>query len=193
MVRDEMLPQLGIEYIDLLLIHWPCLTTFDVCTGFDGLANRVDTWQALEELRADGTVRSIGVSNFHVPQLEPFLAAVEARTGRQANVSVDQVPWSLGRKDVTLMAWAKQRNITLEAYSPLGGIGGVAMSLSAPVVQSIAKKHGVTPAQVIFRWIYQQGIVVVTASTNHAHMEQDLTYFRFRLSQTEMDSLNVLR
>lgn len=193
LVLDDMLPKLRSSYVDLLLVHWPCTADpFKSCDGSDGLSERVDTWRALEELRAEGKVRSIGVSNFGVRHLEPFFDAVRRDLGGPPNVTANQVSWNFHDHDAGLLSWCTQNHITLEAYGALGGeADAVAAALQTPAVVSIAEAQGVKPAQVIFRWVVQRGIVLVTNSDSPTHMAEDLDpLFAFNLTEADMNILD---
>jgi diketogulonate reductase-like aldo/keto reductase len=193
-VNTVTLPALGEDHVDLLLMHWPCCGTFDQCEASSCLENRVQTWLALEELRAAGKATNIGVSNFHVTHLESLFQEVRDRTGRDPNVTANQIPWNLGQHDDALFAWCQQRGITIESYSPLGGPNVNIPVNQIPEVVSIAQAHNVSAFQVTFRWIVQQGIVLVTASVNPSHMAEDLdSLFAFSLTDSEMATLSGLQ
>lgn len=192
LVVSDMLPKLKTDHVDLLLMHWPCTRNrFNQCDGQDGLSERVATWRALEELRAEGKVRNLGVSNFEIHHLEAFFEAVRRDLGGPANLTANQVRWNLDHHDDALLAWCTEHRVTLESYSPLGGRGGVAAQLRKPAVASIAEARKVKPAQVIFRWVVQRGIVLVSGSTDPGHMAEDLDpLFALELTEAEMSSLD---
>lgn len=193
-VLKETLPALGLKYVNLLLMHWPCQhDLFDKCSGKDFLEDRVQTWRALEELRAAGVVQNIGVSNFHVPHLESLFEAVRTRTGQPPNATVNQVPFNIRSHDEALLAWCQQHGIVVEAYSPLGGTDSGLSAMKSPSVIAASKAHHVSAAQVALRWVLQKGVVVVTSSTKPEHMSQDLTpLFDFSLTHAEMTVLSGL-
>jgi len=197
------LAQLGVEYVDLVLVHWPCPGYYHGanwssccnCSGSEGLSERLDTWRALEELRASGEVRAAGVSNFDTDQLEGMRAAA-ASEGRAANLSVNQVEWHLGYHDEPLLAYCRAAGITLQAYSPLGGPAGSHPSpevLHSPAVTTAAGAHNVSVYQVALRWSLQRGVPLVTSTSSEAHMEADLSpLYGFSLSDEEMAALDRL-
>jgi len=203
MVRDEAIPALGGGPIDLVLVHWPCPGYYHGanwssccnCSGSEGLSERLDTWRALEELRASGEVRAAGVSNFDTDQLEGMRAAA-ASEGRAANLSVNQVEWHLGYHDEPLLAYCRAAGITLQAYSPLGGPAGSHPSpevLHSPAVTTAAGAHNVSVYQVALRWSLQRGVPLVTSTSSEAHMEADLSpLYGFSLSDEEMAALDRL-
>lgn len=168
--------QLGVEYLDLLLLHWPC-------SRFEGT---VAAYQAMEKLQAAGKVRAIGVSNFNASMLDALIEATSVKPAvNQACFSVDH-HWdtSIG-EDAQTRKRCKELGITYEAYSPLGGLNGVNVMTDLKV-KKIATAHGVTSAQVGLRWVTQQGIVAVTASGTTQHLKEDFAIFKFNLTSHEI-------
>ncbi|EOD24194.1 hypothetical protein EMIHUDRAFT_457819 [Emiliania huxleyi CCMP1516] len=183
---------LGMPFVDLLLMHWPC----------DSTADTVATWRVLERLALDGRARAIGVSNFNASAIESLLPHVKVRPAvNQCGFSVAghsgiryrNQTW--GRDDATLAA-CRRHNITLMAYSPLGSAapGGVPRVLSDTNVRAVAAAHNRTAAAVALRWLVQQGVPVVTQSDKKEHMVDDLEgVFSFELTDSEMARLAAIR
>ncbi len=168
---DTSLDKLGLDYLDLYLIHWPVKGKYN------------EAWRALETLYADGRVKAIGVSNFHVHHLEDVMK--EAKIVPMVN-QVEYHPY-LAQQD--LLAFCKARNIQMEAWSPL--MQG--QLLDHPVLQEIAGKHGKSVAQVILRWDLQHGVVTIPKSTKENRIIENADVFDFELSPDEfarIDGLN---
>lgn len=191
------LQELGTEYVDLLLMHYPCLEGWpdprDACSAEDGAAERLATWHAMEELQREGKARHIGVSNFHLRHLERLLDG----SGNASVPFSNQVEWHLGWHDEKLLEYCRQHGIQLQAYSPLGGggtttghNGGVA--LDDPAVVKVAKSHNKSEAQVALRWSLDKDVAVVTATTKPSHMKSDLEVLHFSLSPGEVAELDAL-
>lgn len=174
---------LGVEVVDLVLLHWPCAT----------MEQTIATYRSLEEFALAGKARAIGVSNFNASVIDALYAA-----GLRVPPAVNQCGFSVGNhnssesgRDFETLSKCKERGITYSAYSPLGGLSGVDV-LGNPVVKSIGQKHGKSSAQVALRWLTQQGVVVVTASDKASHLETDLEIFDFTLADDEMNALHKI-
>ncbi|MFL4475409.1 aldo/keto reductase [Paeniglutamicibacter sp. MACA_103] len=173
--RDAMgasLDKLGLDHVDLYLIHWP---------GTDTDAY-LESWQALEELRAAGLTRSIGVSNFLPAQLERLL---ELGGAVPAVNQVELHPFLQNRETAAVN---RAHGIATEAWSPLAQ-GAV---LDDPAVLSAAAAHGVTPAQVVLRWHLQAGNVVIPKSVTASRMASNLDVFGFDLDAGQVAALDAL-
>lgn len=162
--------KLGLEYLDLYLIHWPVEGKFN------------DTWRALEKLYKDGLVRAIGVSNFHVHHLQKLM--------EQSDVvpAVDQVEFHPLLSQQTLRAFCKENGIQLEAWSPL-----MQGNLDVPLLAELGAKYGKSPAQIVLRWDLQHGVVTIPKSITKHRIEENANVFDFELSEDDMkliDSLN---
>ncbi|MGW6333838.1 aldo/keto reductase [Nocardia rhamnosiphila] len=169
---DASMQRLGLDYLDLYLIHWPVPT-----------ANRfVDTFRAFQRLKADGRVRSIGVSNFRIPDLERLIA----ETGETP--SVNQIELHPRLTQPELRDYHAEHAIATEAWSPLGQ-GTV---LDDPVITRIAGEVGRTPAQVIIRWHLQLGNVVIPKSVTPARIAENFDVFGFELSADQMQAISAL-
>lgn len=163
------LQRLGTDYVDLYLVHWP-----------QGGATRA--WPGMLRARELGYARSVGVSNFGLRELDQVLAAAPAAP------AVDQVQLSPFEYRRGLLDQAHQRNIVVEAYSPLG----TGRHLANLTVQHIAASLGRTPAQVLLRWCVQRDLVVITKSTHRERIEENAQLFDFTLSDDDMAALDAL-
>ncbi|MEU8176730.1 aldo/keto reductase [Microbispora hainanensis] len=170
---DESMRRLGLETLDLYLIHWPAPRR----------GKYVETWKALEKLYADGRVRAIGVSNFGVGTLERLLA--EATVTPAVN-QVELHPLFAQRE---LRGFHAERGIATEAWSPLGQGKGL---LDLPVLAEIGAKYGKTPAQVVLRWHIQLGNVVIPKSVTPSRIRENIDVFDFALSPEDMATINGL-
>ncbi|MBM9617660.1 aldo/keto reductase [Streptomyces zhihengii] len=164
---EESRRRLGVEYVDLYLIHWP-LPRVD---------RYVDSWRAMIKLRDDGLVRSIGVSNFTAEHL--------GRLRRETDVlpSVNQIELHPSLPQDDLRAVHEELGIRTESWSPLGR--GSAL-LEDPAIAEVARAHGVTPAQAVLRWHLQLGAVPIPKSADPGRQRANLDVFGFELSAEEM-------
>jgi 2,5-diketo-D-gluconate reductase A len=176
-VRDSFrssLDRLGLDYVDLYLIHWP------VPSG-----NRyVETWQTFEELAADGLIRSIGVSNFLPEHLERLLA----ETGTVPAVNQIELHPIFQQRDV--VEFSRSHGIQIEGWSPLGS--GKYDLAGLPAVAAAAKAHGRTPAQVVLRWHLQRDVIVFPKSTHSERLRQNFELFDFELTDDELAAIDAL-
>ncbi|MGO1058300.1 aldo/keto reductase [Planococcus sp. FY231025] len=167
---EKSLKKLGLDYLDLYLIHWPVEGKFK------------DAWRALETLYKEGRVKAIGVSNFHIHHLEELLKDAEIKP------MVDQVEYHpfLTQKD--LHEFCKSQGIQLEAWSPLmqGEL------LEEPLLVEIASKLEKTVAQVILRWDLQNGVVTIPKSTKEFRIIQNSQIFDFELTEDDMERISAL-
>jgi diketogulonate reductase-like aldo/keto reductase len=167
---DATLKRLGLDYVDLYLIHWPVQ------------GKRKDSWRALERIKADGRARAIGVSNFLVPHLEELLADASEPP------AVNQVEVHPFLQQRPTRAFCAEHGIVVEAYSPLTR----GQRLGDPVVARVAKRVGRTPAQVLLRWGIQHGMVVLPKSTHEARIRENAAIFDFELDAAAMTALDDL-
>ncbi|MCF1707200.1 aldo/keto reductase [Tabrizicola sp. J26] len=169
---DASLKRLGLERVDLYLIHWPCpdKNLF------------VDTWRALIRLREEGRATSIGVSNFHSPHLERLIA----ETG--VTPALNQIELNPRLQQAALRAAHARMGIVTQSWTPLGE----RRSFDHPVVQGLAQRTGKSPAQVILRWHLQLGCSVIPRSTRAAGLAENLDLFGFELTEAEMASMATL-
>jgi diketogulonate reductase-like aldo/keto reductase len=170
---DRSLELLGLDVIDLYLIHWPAPM----------LDRYAETWRALERVYAEGRARAIGVSNFTIDHLERL------RAESDVTPQVNQVELHPGFVQEELRAYHRERGIVTEAWSPLGRGHGL---LDDPVVTGIAATHGRTPAQVVLRWHVQQDIVAIPKSVQPERIRENYDVFGFTLTDDEMDALSAL-
>lgn len=169
---DASLAKLGLDYLDLYLIHWPAPAS-------DRYA---DSWLALEKLLADGRVRAIGVSNFEPGHLQRLIDL----GGTVPAINQVELHPALQQHDVTVFNAAQ--GIATEAWSPLAQ-GAL---LADPAIREIAARHGRTPAQIILRWHLQQGRIVIPKSVTPARIRENLEVFDFDLTEAELAAVNVL-
>ncbi|MEV5148581.1 aldo/keto reductase [Streptomyces sp. NPDC052727] len=169
---DASLDKLGLDYVDLYLIHWP--------TPARDLY--LDTWRAFEKILGEGRTRAIGVSNFQVPHLERLLQ----NTG--VTPAVNQVELHPGLQQEELRAFHERHGIATEAWSPLAQ-GAV---LGDQAVADIAAKYGVSPAQVVLRWHLRIGNIVIPKSVTPERIRQNLDVFGFELTDEDLRSLAAL-
>ncbi|CCF54161.1 hypothetical protein NDA11_001703 [Ustilago hordei] len=189
---DESLEKLGLDYVDLLLVHWPVPLikrgdekiplNEDGSRAIDPEWTPEQTWELMEKLPATGKTKAIGVSNWSVPYLEKLLA--NAKIVPAAN-QVELHPF-LPQHD--LVKFCQSKGILMQAYSPLGSSGGPV--LQDELVQSIAKAHGADPAQVVISWAAQRGVVALPKSVTASRIETNGKLIT--LSDDEMLKLNEL-
>ncbi|MGN6441536.1 MAG: aldo/keto reductase [Arthrobacter sp.] len=171
---EGSLKRLGLDYVDLLLIHWP----------LPGRDQYVSTWQTFERLQAEGKVRSIGVSNFKPAHLERLMAETDVVP------AVNQIQLSPAITRTAEREFHARHGIVTESYSPLGGSG--AGLLSAPVLSQLAEKHGKTPGQLVLRWHIQNGLVTIPKTASPERMAENLDVFDFALDPQDLAELSVL-
>lgn len=169
---EESLGLLGIDAIDLYLIHWPAPT----------LGRYVDAWKTMVELQCRGLVRAIGVSNFLPEHLERIIE----ETG--VVPVVNQIESHPRFWQPELEAYCAERDIAIEAYSPLGH----GKDIESEPVCAAAERLGVTPAQVVLRWHAQKGHIVLPKSTKPARMKQNMDIYGFELTDVEVAAIDAL-
>ncbi len=168
---DESVKALGVDFVDLWLVHWPP----------NGEA-RPETWKAFGEALEQGKTRAIGVSNYSIAQIDELIAA----TG--LTPALNQIQWNPFAYDASLVAELGDRNVVLEGYSPLKR-----SDLGNPVLGEIADAHGKTPAQVILRWHVEHGFVVIPRSARRERIEENYAIFDFALTADEVSRIDGLR
>jgi 2,5-diketo-D-gluconate reductase A len=171
---DRTLAALGMDHVDLFLIHWPLPMHYG--------GDFVSTWKTLEEFKADGRARSIGVSNFEIAHLERILA--ESDTVPAVN-QIEAHPYLLNDR---VRTFGESHGIATEAWSPIAK-GQV---MDDPVIAAIADELGRTPAQVTLRWHVQRGSIVFPKSTTPARIEENMRIFDFELSADQMAQIDGL-
>ncbi|TBU21995.1 NADP-dependent oxidoreductase domain-containing protein [Dichomitus squalens] len=167
---DESLKALGVDYLDLYLIHWPIALKKGTNNEVDEAltANPYPTWQKLEELVDKGKVRNIGVSNFNIPRLRNLTA-----NPLKYKPAINQVELSYWNPQPDLVKWAKENGLLLEAYSPLGSSDLVRETFNVPEVKEISRALSITPAQAIISWHVQRGTVVLPKSVTPSRVEEN--------------------
>ncbi len=170
---DQTMDDLGLEYLDLFLVHWP-LPDIDV--------DYVETWQAMEEIYRGGRCRAIGVSNFHEHHLHRLFEATETKP------AVNQIEVSPYLTQDPLRAFNREHEIAVEAWSPIAR-GKVN---DDPAIQQVAVSVGRTPAQVTLRWHVQRGDIVFPKSVRRERMEENFAIFDFELDESAMAALTAL-
>lgn len=169
---DASLAKLGLEQLDLYLIHWPT----------PDRDRYVATWKALERLAAEGRIRAIGVSNFEPEHLDRLVAEGSVVP------AVNQVELHPALQNRRVVAADDRLGIATEAWSPLAQ-GAV---LDDPAITTIAAAHGRTPAQVVLRWHLQQGRIVIPKSVTPARIAENFDVFGFSLAKSELDAIDGL-
>jgi diketogulonate reductase-like aldo/keto reductase len=167
---EQSLGKLGLDYVDLYLIHWP--------------VNK-DTWKALEHLYEQGRVRAIGVSNFHVHHLDDLLQDAVVKP------MVNQVEYHPRLSQRPLLAYCQKNGIQMEAWSPL--MQGKEL-ISHELLVGLGQKYGKSPAQIILRWDLQNGVVTIPKSVTPSRIRENADIFDFQLSAEDMaliDGLNL--
>jgi methylglyoxal/glyoxal reductase len=169
---DRSLTRLGLDYIDLYLMHWPVS------------GKRLDSWRALEAIYNVGRAKAIGVSNFTVRHLKELLAASEVTP------AINQIEFHpyLYREQFPLLEYCATQGIVVEAYSPLAH----ASNMDDPVIEEISKQVGKTYAQVMLRWAVQHGTIPIPKSSHPERLRQNLDIFDFELSLAQMKRINKL-
>nr|WP_202433038.1 aldo/keto reductase [Streptomyces sp. SID7815] len=170
---DASLDKLGLDYVDLYLIHWPV-------PAKDAY---VDTYKAFERILADGRAKAIGVSNFHPEHLERLLGETSVVP------AVNQIELHPQLQQATSRAFHAEHGIVTEAWSPLGSGKGL---LEVPTVVAVAQKHGRTPAQAVLRWHLQTGHVVIPKSVTPSRIAENIDVFGFELDADDLAAFAAL-
>ena len=168
---DQSLKLLGLDYVDLYLVHWPIAGKI------------VTTWKAMEQLQRTGRVKSVGVSNHMLPHLDELLAAAEIVP------AVNQIEFHPYLQSKPLVDLCRAKGIRVEAWSPLAKGGDL---LRDPLLSDVAKHHGKTVAQIVLRWEVQRGVVTIPKSTKPHRLAENAGIFDFQLSDGEMSAIDAL-
>ncbi|KAK2192834.1 hypothetical protein NP493_22g07022 [Ridgeia piscesae] len=197
---QESLKRLGVEYLDLYLIHWPtpCQRGGELLPeGDDGnylFADTpiVETWKAIEKCVDEGLVKNIGLSNFNSVQVQEI---IDNSRIKPSVLQVEIHPYFSQEK---LVKFCHDRNMVVTAYSPLGSsdIDGASPEftnlLGEPILKTLGTKYGKTPAQVVLRWHVQRNIVVIPKSVTPSWIKENIQIFDFQLTADDMETVNGL-
>ncbi len=175
---EQSMDRLKLDYLDLYLIHWPCVPSLDA--NWERINS--EKWRALETLYTDGRVRAIGVSNYLPHHLTPLMDRADIMP------MVNQLEIHPGYPQLTTLAFCKQHNILAEAWSPLAR-GNV---FDVPELKTIAKKLSRTPAQICLRWCLQKGVLPLTKTTSTSRMCENAAIFDFSIPEADMTLIDRL-
>ncbi|MEU4658301.1 aldo/keto reductase [Streptomyces sp. NPDC023723] len=170
---DASLAKLGLDYVDLYLIHWP----------MPDRGRYVDTYKAFEKILADGRARAIGVSNFLPDHLDRLIAETSVIP------AVNQIELHPHLQQHALREYHAEQGIATEAWSPLGSGKGL---LEVPAIVAIGQKHGRSPAQVVLRWHLQTGNVVIPKSVTPSRIKENIDVFDFSLDDEDLAAISAL-
>lgn len=170
---DRALEAFDLDYIDMMLLHHPG-------------DHDVDAYKAMEKAVDEGKLRSIGLSNYYIEELDDFLSKV---TITPALIQNEVHPYY---QENEVIDYFKSKGIVMEGWYPLGGRGHTKELFEDKTISSIAKTHDRSSAQIILRWHLQKGVVVIPGSSNPNHISENLNIFDFELSDDEMNEINAL-
>ncbi|NUH41689.1 aldo/keto reductase [Streptomyces samsunensis] len=170
---DTSLTKLGLEYVDLYLIHWP----------LPAVDKYVDSWKAFEKIYAEGRAKAIGLSNFHPAHIQRLLSETSIVP------VIDQIELHPQLPQAELRAFNARHEIATEAWSPLGQGKGL---LENPKLAAIAEKHGKSPAQVVLRWHLDLGNVVIPKSVTPSRIKENIDVFDFQLDSEDLAAIDSL-
>ncbi len=170
---DASLEKLGLDYVDLYLIHWP----------MPAKDKYIDTYKAFEKLYADGRTKAIGVSNFLPEYLEKLIDATSVIP------AVNQIELHPHLQQLASREYHAEQGIATEAWSPLGSGKGL---LEVPAIVAIAQKHNRTPAQIVLRWHIQLGNVVIPKSVTPSRIKENIDVFDFSLDTEDIAAISAL-
>ncbi|RBP88386.1 diketogulonate reductase-like aldo/keto reductase [Cytobacillus firmus] len=167
---NTSLEKMGLEYLDLYLIHWPVEGKY------------TETWRALEDLYKEGKIKTIGVSNFQIRHLESLLKTAEIKP------MINQIELHPKLAQTDLRAFAAKYDMHIEAWAPLmqGGL------FENEILKKLAEKHGKSIAQIVLRWHLQNSIIVIPKSTKPHRIKENADLFDFELSQQDMELIDSL-
>jgi diketogulonate reductase-like aldo/keto reductase len=175
---QKSLERLEVDYIDLYLIHWPANEK-----NYDNWQKaNADSWRAMEELQAEGKIKSIGVSNFFEEHLKSLMQTAKVMP------AVNQIEFHPGYWQSELVTYCKNQNITVESWSPLAR-GKV---LENETLIKIAKNHNKSVSQICLRWIIQHEVIVIPKSSTPERIKENIDLFTFELSSEEMKQIDIL-
>jgi len=175
---EQSLKKLKTNYLDLLLIHWPANEK-----QFKNWKEiNAETWKAMEELYKSGVVKTIGVSNFMLPQLESLLETADVIP------AVNQIEFHPGYVQQNVVDFCKEKGIAIEAWSPIGS----GRLLKDNDLKDIADKYNVSPAILCIQFCLQSGVIVLPKSENPTNIYNNLHFERFKISESDMKALKTL-
>lgn len=176
---EQSLRKLKTSYLDLLLIHWPANET-----QFENWKEiNAETWKAMEELYKSGVVKTIGVSNFMLPQIKALLETAEVIP------AVNQIEFHPGYTQQEVVDFCKEKGIAIEAWSPIGS----GRLLKDETLKDIAEKYDVSPAILCIQFCLQSGVIVLPKSENPVNIKNNLHFERFKISESDMKALKTLK
>ncbi|KAL0131928.1 hypothetical protein PUN28_000006 [Cardiocondyla obscurior] len=191
----QSLANLGLDYVDLYLIHWPMaykeeedLRPKDISLA-ESDVDYLETWRGMEECVRQGLARSIGISNFNSEQITRLL-----KSAKIAPVN-NQIEVNINVNQEKLIDFCKKHNITVTAYSPLGqpgGSSGIDNKLDSSVIMLLAKKYNKTPAQIALRYVYQEGTAPIPKSVTASRIKENMEIFDFSLTSDETNAIRKL-
>ena len=167
---EDSLKRLGLDYIDLYLIHWPSSRL------------RNETWKAFESILQNGTCRSIGVSNYTVRHLKELLSSSSTIP------AVNQVEFNPYIYQKEILDLCRGKNIQLEGYTPLART----KKFNESILKNISEKYGKSKAQILIRWSLQHNVITIPKSSNEYRIKENINVFDFEISDDDMDKLNSL-
>lgn len=170
---QDALDKLDIGYIDMMLLHHPG-------------ANDVKAYKAMEKFVADGKIRSLGLSNWYIKEIDGFIAQVDIMP------ALIQNEIHIYYQEQEVVPYMHDLGIVMQAWYPFGGRGHTGEQFADPIIAEIAKAHNVTSAQVILRWHLQRGVVAIPGSSNPAHIKENISVFHFSLTDEEMAKIAAL-
>lgn len=175
---DTTLKDLGLDYVDLYLIHWPA-----VAKNYENWEEvNAETWRAMETIYRAGKARAIGVSNFLPHHLNPLLQSAKVAP------MINQIEFRPGYPQIECAKWCLERGIVPEAWRPLGA----GAALKGELMRALSEKYGKTPAQICLRWALQHGLVPLVKSANPVRMRENLNIYDFTLSAEDMEKIDAL-
>ncbi|KAL7473750.1 hypothetical protein ACHAXS_014496 [Conticribra weissflogii] len=189
---DTYMKQLGLDYIDLVLLHFPSFPlASSPCKkgGFDETACRRETWEGLSEMREKGYVRNLGVSNFSVRHLMEL-------AGIGAPIANNQIAFNpfVPEEIMESVSYCKKNNITVTAHSPLGGLADKDKAMLHGVLNDISSNHNNRKvSQIMLRWAMQLGFAVIPGTGDPDHMVENLGIYGFELDRNEMNAIDRLK
>lgn len=176
---EQTMKNLDMDYLDLYLIHWPNPIKF----RNEWQSANAGTWKAFEELYKTGRIRSIGISNFHPRHINELMKTATIVP------MVNQIRLCPGDTQDEVVSYCKERNIVLEAYSPLG----TGQLFEVPDMKAIAQKYGKTIAQIGIRWSLQKGYLPLPKAVSKSHMRENADVFDFELSEQDVQAITDLK